>query len=91
MKYLAIALFAVGCAGYQAKVEEAKAKVHAAKEAVECRLDVISPYLAYVTSEDLPKYLEGADIVELLQAVDVAKDEVAKAKEAFNACAKFDF
>lgn len=88
MKYLVIAgvvgLFA--CAGYQAKLEDAKTKANDLKEAVECRADVVKPYLEYVTGEDLVAVLEGADIKDLLEMAGVAKTEFEAAKAAFAAC-----
>lgn len=83
---VAVALF--GCAGYQKKVDEAKAHAKDAAEKVECRVKVLEPYLSYITSEQLTDFLEGADIGELLDAVETSKDAVKQVKADFAACGK---
>lgn len=84
----AVVASVVGCAGYQAKLENAQAKARDAAEKVECRVAVIKPYLEYVLEADLPAVLDGADISDVLAVSGAAKEEVAKVKEAFAACGK---
>jgi hypothetical protein len=77
-----------GCASYQKKVDEAKSHAKDAAEKVECRVKVLEPYLSYITSEQLTEFLEGADIGELLDAVEQSKAAVKQVKADFAACGK---
>jgi hypothetical protein len=86
----AVVLSAVGCAGYQAKLENAQAKAKDVKEKVECRAKVILPYLDYVMEVDLPAVLEGSDISDILAMSEATQDEVEKVKAAFKACGKIE-
>lgn len=83
---VAVALCA--CAGYQKKVDDAKSKAKDLAERVECRAKVLAPYVEFATSEQLTEFLEGADIGELLDAVETSKDAVKQVKADFAACGK---
>lgn len=84
----ALVASAVGCAGYQAKLENAQAKAKDLKEKVECRARVIEPYVAYILEADLPAVLDGASIEDILDVSGAAEAEIAKVKAAFAACGK---
>lgn len=83
----AVAL-SVGCAGYQAKLDTAKGKAEDLYKKVECRAEVLKPYLDYVTGDDLVKCLEGADIADVLAVAGEADQKVKEVKAAFAACGK---
>lgn len=89
-KFLAIvSLIAVaGCAGVQAKLADAKAKATDAYPKVECRAEVILPYVDFILAEDLNKYLDGMSITEILVAAGVAQKEYQAVDAAFKACGK---
>lgn len=84
----AVVASVVGCAGYQAKLENAQAKAKDAAEKVMCRAEVVKPYVEYILEADLPAVLDGADISDVMAVSGAAKEEVAKVKEAFAACGK---
>lgn len=83
---VALALVSCGCAGYQAKLENAQKKAKDLAVKVECRAKVVAPYLDYVLEADLPAVLDGADISDVLAVSGVAKAEVEKVKAEFKAC-----
>jgi hypothetical protein len=77
---------AAGCAGVQAKLADAKSKATDAYPKVECRAEVILPYVDFILAEDLSKYLDGMSVTEILVAAGVAQEEFKAAEAAFKAC-----
>jgi hypothetical protein len=88
IKYLAVAAVACSfaCAGYQAKLNDAMAKAKDIKAKVECRAKVLDPYVNYILEQDIPAYLDGADITTVLEVADVVVPEFDKIKAEFKAC-----
>ena len=84
----ALVASAVGCAGYQAKLDNAQTKAKDVVQRVECRAKVVSPYLDFVLEQDLPAILDGASVEDMLAMSGEAEAEVAKVKAAFAACGK---
>jgi hypothetical protein len=85
---LSAVVLAAGCAGYQAKLDNAQAKAKDLKQKVECRAKVLVPYLDFVLEQDLPALLDGADIADILAVSGTAEAEADKVKAAFAACGK---
>lgn len=89
IKYLtvaAVALSVSACAGYQAKLNDAMAKAKDIKAKVECRAKVLDPYVDYILEQDIPAYLDGADVTDVLVVASVFDVEFSKVKAAFKAC-----
>ncbi len=74
------------CAGYQAKLNDAMAKAKDIKAKVECRAKVLDPYVNYILEQDIPAYLDGADVTDVLVVAGVVDVEFAKVKAEFKAC-----
>jgi hypothetical protein len=80
----------VGCAGYQAKLEDAQMKAKDLAVKVECRAAIVRPYVEYILEADLPAVLDGASIEDVLSVAGVVEAEALKVKEAFAACGKIE-
>lgn len=78
-----------GCAGLQTKLKNAKNKASDAYPKVECRAEVILPYVDYILEADLPAILDGLqDIDYVLEVAGVVSQEAKEVKAAFAACGK---
>lgn len=85
IKYVLVAALLSGCAAFQgqpSKFDKLQAKA-------ECMLDVLEPYDAFLTEDNIKAALAGTlDPVEVLKAMEVDPAEVIEVGKQLKDCAK---
>jgi hypothetical protein len=83
IKYILGGLLLTSCAAFQGQ----PSKVDVIVKQLECRLDLLSPYSAYLTEDNLKSALAGTlDIAETLRAMDIGTGDIKEFIDGWKLC-----